>query len=200
MSMDKKVFLANSTIIMHATQVAIATVEEPEPPPTASGKNSPKGSPVKSGSPKKEKSPAKSGSPKKEKSPSGKNAPAAALAQNAPVDEPEPITEPRLVITISELNQLTSKQACRSVFIAYDVVVRLNLRTPLGDEAGHPEVRLPFILTRETQYLDKLSNPPPPPVWVTINPLKGLCTVPIHIYSEAPKTISQSNRPIMGAI
>ncbi|THD19976.1 Beta-arrestin [Fasciola hepatica] len=170
MSMDKKVFLANSTIIMHATQVAIATVEEPEPPPTASGKNSPKGSPVKSGSPKKEKSPAKSGSPKKEKSPPGKNAPTAAPAQNAPLDEPEPITEPRLVITISELNQLTSKQACRSVFIAYDVVVRLNLRTPLGDEAGHPEVRLPFILTRETQYLDKLSNPPPPPVWGTIKP------------------------------
>ncbi|KAA0196785.1 Beta-arrestin [Fasciolopsis buskii] len=178
MSVDKKVFLANSTVIMHSTQVAVATVEDPEQPATGSGKNSPKGSPGKSGSPKeKNKSPkqaspakSKSKSPKKETSPAKKNVPVAPSAQNAPTEEPEPITEPRLVITINEVNQLTNKQVCRSVFIAYDVVVRVNLRTPVGDEAGHPEVRLPFILTRETRYLDKLSNPPPPPVWGTINP------------------------------
>ncbi|VDP88120.1 unnamed protein product [Echinostoma caproni] len=166
MSVDKKVFLASSTIIMNATQVAVAVVEEPEPP--AGQKSSQKGSPsAKSASPKEKKSPAKSKSPKREKSPP-KNAPTSPPATAAPADGPEPITEPRLAITINEVNHLTNKQACRSVFIAYDVVVRLNLRTPEGEEAGHPEVRLPFILTRETRFLDKLSNPPPPPVWGTI--------------------------------
>ncbi|CAH8871997.1 unnamed protein product [Trichobilharzia szidati] len=48
---------------------------------------------------------------------------------------------------------LTSRQICRSIFISYDLVVRLNLNS----SAGNPTVRVPFILTRESQYIDKMS-------------------------------------------
>ncbi|CAL8079801.1 unnamed protein product [Calicophoron daubneyi] len=168
MVVDDKVFLASSTIIMLANQVPVVAEEEaaegrPKSPKGSPKKNSPKGKT----SPK-EKSPKGKSSPKDKKSPKGSQSPAKSGNQSPPkVEEPPPDEEVKQKIV--EINTITNRQACRSIFIAYDVVIRLNLKTPQGDESGHPMIRLPFILTRETRFLDKFANPPPP-TWGKIIP------------------------------
>lgn len=157
MPVDGKVFLANSTVIMLATQVPV--VIEEAPAATERGR-SPKGSPgTKNKSPKSQSPKGSSKSPKK----------ASTVKETPAVEQKEEKPIPLQVVTMKEVNSLTNKQSCRSIFIAYDVVVRLNIRTPQGDESGHPTVRVPFVLTKETRFLDKLTNPPPP-TWGTIKP------------------------------
>ncbi|OON14790.1 hypothetical protein X801_09415 [Opisthorchis viverrini] len=123
--------------------VPVITTEEPEkkqPSPKGSPKdrkNSPKAK-----SPPKDKSPPKSKKlPKRDKSPDKggqKSSP-----EKAPEREELPPEEPRTIVTMTEVNELTNKQSCRSAAVAYDVVVRLNIKTPTGDEAGHPMIYYP---------------------------------------------------------
>nr|CAH8831671.1 unnamed protein product [Trichobilharzia regenti] len=145
---DNKVFLASSTIIMD-TKVIHEVVNER----TESKNPSPKGSP---------KGKNRKGSPTKSKKGKSENV--------APTDDKQQETnEQAPQFTTKTIHSLTNKQVCRSIFISYDVVVRLNLSNVLGEESGHPMVRVPFILTRETKFLDKLANPPPP-TWSVIKP------------------------------
>ncbi|CAH8561938.1 unnamed protein product [Dicrocoelium dendriticum] len=159
MPVDNKIFLANSTVIMMKEQMYALKIQEPEVK-----KVSPKGSPT-----------SKRKSPESKKSPKGKKStsPGKVASKTSPVaeaaEQPTPQEKPQIESKMNEVNTLTNKQVCRSATIAYDVVVRLNLRTPTNDESGHPMVRLPFILTRETRYLDKLLNPPPP-TWAIVPP------------------------------
>ncbi|GAA50412.1 beta-arrestin [Clonorchis sinensis] len=163
MPVDNKIFLASSTVIMMGKQVPVITTEEPE-----KKQPSPKGSPKERKNSPKGKSPPKSKkSPKRDKSPD--KGTQKASPEKAPETEELPPEEPRTIVTMTEVNTLTNKQSCRSAAVAYDVVVRLNIKTPTGDEAGHPMVRLPFILTRETRFLDKFANPPPP-TWAIVLP------------------------------
>ncbi|KAF8568820.1 hypothetical protein P879_02562 [Paragonimus westermani] len=156
MAVDNKIFLANSTVIMMTTQVTI-----PKPDESTDGKQSPTGSPKGKRSSPEDKSPQKGKKSPRDKSP-GKGA----KASPTPAEEPVQ-TGAKPIMTMKEVNILTNKQACRSVTVAYDVVVRLNLRSAHGEESGHPMVRLPFILTRETPFLDKLTNPSPP-TWAVV--------------------------------
>ncbi|VEL12561.1 unnamed protein product [Protopolystoma xenopodis] len=144
MAIDGKIMLAGSTIIMATRQIeenksSVAPPYEKE----SKEKNKPPE--------------AKAGKPKKSPSPKKKQLPAAKEKQ---IDSESKSKE--MKNTVRQVRTLTNEQICRSIFVSYDVVVRLNLRTVSGDEGGNPSVRVPFILTRESRYLDKLSNPAPP--------------------------------------
>ncbi|KAF6770602.1 hypothetical protein AHF37_09139 [Paragonimus kellicotti] len=154
-------FPHDSSIPLGEVLLKSVIIQEPDEP--TDGKTSPKGSPKGKKSSPKDKSPQKGKKSPRDKSP-GKGAKAPPI----PIEEPAQ-TETKPTMTIKEINILTNKQACRSATVAYDVVVRLNLRLANGEESGHPMVRLPFILTRETRFLDKLANPPPP-TWAVVQP------------------------------
>ncbi|VDN40003.1 unnamed protein product [Dibothriocephalus latus] len=61
-----------------------------------------------------------------------------------------------------EVNVLVGSQVCRNVIVSYEAVVRCTIRTMTGEEAGAPTLRVPFILSRNSRYIDKLNAQTPP--------------------------------------
>ncbi|VDD75460.1 unnamed protein product [Mesocestoides corti] len=173
MGRDKKMFLAESSVIMRRDLVLVDV-----PPPESDGdkKDGKKGK----GSGKKSKSEGSKGSkskdkksPKsKEKSPKSKGGKGGkskgskgskgskqkgSKGEEA-AEEEIPVDPECIMPNFREVNVFTTRQECRIVNISYQAVVRLTL----GDEAGHPIVRVPFVLTRNSRYIDQLPERMPP--------------------------------------
>ncbi|KAL7058845.1 hypothetical protein AAHC03_012900 [Spirometra sp. Aus1] len=157
---DHKIFLAESTVIMRADIVKL----EPPPEPPASGSKSPKkgskGSP-KGASKGKGGSKGSKGKGSKGKGSKGKGSP---KEKTPPAVPPEPSPPPPILE--KEVNVLVDNQVCRTAIISYEAVVRCTIRTPAGDEGGAPSVRVPFLLSRNSRYFDKL-NVQTPPIFAT---------------------------------
>nr|VZI36979.1 unnamed protein product [Spirometra erinaceieuropaei] len=146
MSRDNKIFLAESTVIMRADKVKIEPPPE-EPAGRKSPKSGSKGSKDTSNK-KASKDSSKKGSPKEAK---GSPQP------TAPPEEPEPVQPLE-----KEVNVLVGSQVCRNAIISYEAVVRCTIRTMTGEEGGAPSLRVPFILSRNSRYIDKLNVQTPP--------------------------------------
>ncbi|CAL8089680.1 unnamed protein product [Calicophoron daubneyi] len=190
MRADSKIFLASSTLVMEThkelSKEALELIKTRERPPgSGSKRNSPKLSPKKrsskSPSPKKKDnlksgksskgSPKKKTSPQKfsrSRSPQQRRSPQTPKLNDLATDLKED-DEPQIDIW-KEVTAFTGRQECRPVVISYDVVIRANLQTVDGEAvAGHPQVRIPFILARENRYLDRFSNTMRPP-WSKLVP------------------------------
>ncbi|KAL5968547.1 S-arrestin [Taenia solium] len=175
MSRDKKLCLAESTVIVRQEWVEI---EEPPPLVAEGDKTKPKkeskgskgskgkgkgGKDSKSAN-KSKKSDSKEKGSKKGKSKGGKTSKAPgepkdadqtpAEAEEKPQDKEQECKAPRYV----QRNTVTDRQDCRIIDVSYQVVVRLTL----GNEGGQPMVRVPFALTRNSRYIDRLPLRMPP--------------------------------------
>ena len=167
MPQDHKAFLAESTVIVQKDKVKIEEPKPPQPEDEAEKKGS-KGSKKGKGKTKgKGKSAGKnnSKSSKADKSKKGKKAKGSKgkgsiskAKGNADEKKPDEATEkPKedencKPEQYKEVTTIIGRQECRIIDISYEVVVRLTL----GNEGGQPMVRVPFVLTRNSRYIDKL--------------------------------------------
>lgn len=139
MSKDEKIFLAESTVVVGQEMVKI---EEPQPNPED----------VKSKS-------KKDGKSSKKSKGKGKNSSKKGKTPEKEVEEPPLENKPEYQpVRYDKKTLITTRQDCRIIDVSYEVVVRLTL----GNEAGQPMVRLPFVLTRNSRYIDKLPLRMPP--------------------------------------
>ncbi|KAM7534005.1 hypothetical protein Aperf_G00000113756 [Anoplocephala perfoliata] len=157
MSKDKKIFLAESTVVVDQEWIKVEEAQpNPEKDKSKSKKNGKKSNGKEKGS--------KKGSGKGSKSSSKENK----TPKNDKVDEPSLENKPEcqpppLLVRYDKKNVITTRQECRIIDVSYEVVVRLTL----GNGAGQPMVSLPFVLTRNSRYVDKLPLRMPP-VFATV--------------------------------
>lgn len=154
MSRDKNIFLAESSVMLRYNRVKV------EPPPPEVSKKGSKASKGSKGSKGKNKNNASKGSKGKGKKGSKESKKNSKSKEDAPkLDDNCPPPE-----EFKEVNTLAVDQICRDVSVTYQAVVRLTLKSIDGDgEGGTPMVRVPFILSRNSRYLDRLQPREPVP-------------------------------------